>query len=171
MNSKEEKFTQIVREYRDKIYRLCWSYMDNEDDRKDLQQIILVKVWQNLDRFEGKSSPSTWLYRLAVNASIDYARKNNRYRRYFSNAEVADMGAIDPACDSEENYIRSEALQLLHTYINRLSFVDKTLVLLYLEDLSYKEIAQIVGITEKNVSVKLVRIKKSMRRYAEDYEL
>ena len=170
MNSREEQFKQIVNEFQDVLYRLCWSYVNTEDDCKDLFQIILVKVWRNLHTFKNRSSLSTWLYRLAVNTSIDYIRTTRRYQNSFSTTDLADIHLIDSTTDSEKNYLHSEKLELLHTCIGRLSFVDKTLVLLYLEELSYKEIAEILGISEKNVSVKLVRIKKLLQSYFKDFE-
>jgi len=170
MTSKEEKFRQIVIDYQDKIYRLCWSYVQNEDDRKDLLQNILIRIWKSLDSFKDKSSLSTWIFRLTINTSIDFIRRNKKNNRLSTQTDISDLNIVDHSNDVEKSLIISENIVLLHKFINQLSFVDKTLVYFYLEDLKYKEIADILGISEKNVSVKLYRIKKILKKYFKDFE-
>ena len=113
---------------------------------------------------------STWIYRLSVNASIDYLRQNKKYVRLAPQTDISNINIIDTSNDVEKNVLQSENIELLNKCINLLSFVDKTLVYFYLEDLKYKEIAEILGITEKNVSVKLVRIKKILKKFFRDFE-
>lgn len=170
MKSKEKTFERILVDYQDKIYRLCWSYIQNEDDRKDLLQNILIKIWKNLESFNEKSSLSTWIYRLSVNTSIDYMRQSKKHNYLSTNTNISNLNVVDNSNNVEENFVLSENLKLLHKCINQLSFIDKTLTNLYLENLKYREIAEIIGISEKNVSVKLYRIKKLLRKYFKDLE-
>ena len=170
MQSKEKTFERILVDYQDKIYRLCWSYIQNEDDRKDLLQNILIKIWKNLESFNEKSSLSTWIYRLSVNTSIDYMRQSKKHNHLSTNTNISNLNVVDNSNNVEEYFVLSENLKLLHKCINQLSFIDKTLTNLYLENLKYREIAEIIGISEKNVSVKLYRIKKLLRKYFKDLE-
>jgi len=170
MKSKEKTFERILMDYQDKIYRLCWSYIQNEEDRKDLLQNILIKIWKNLESFNEKSSLSTWIYRLSVNTSIDYMRQSKKHNYLSTNTNISNLNIVDNSNNVEENFVLSENLKLLYKCINQLSFIDKTLTNLYLENLKYREIAEIIGISEKNVSVKLYRIKKLLRKYFKDLE-
>lgn len=170
MENKETIFKKILSDYQDRIYRLCWSYVQNEDDRKDLYQNILLKIWKNLNSFKSQSSLSTWIFRLSVNTSIDYIRKRKKSNRFSSPLDITNLDIIDKSNDIEINIIMSENLQLLNKCLKRLSFLDRILVYFYLEDLKYREIADILGISEKNVSVKLVRVKKLLQSYFKDFE-
>jgi len=170
MKKKEEIFKRILLDYQDKIYRLCWSYVQDDADRKDLFQNILLKIWNSLDSFKDKSSVSTWIFRISVNTSIDFVRKNNSVKHSSPEIDISNLNIIDSSSDVEKNYLISENIELLYKCINRLSFIDRTLVYFYLEDLKYREIAEILGISEKNVSVKLHRIKKLLQQYFKDFE-
>jgi RNA polymerase sigma-70 factor (ECF subfamily) len=168
MKDKEDFFRSIVSEHQDRIYRLCWSYVQNRDDRKDLYQNILIKMWKGLDSLQDKSSVSTWIFRLSVNTSIDYIRRNKKHRSISSDIDITNVNIIDRTNDIEGNLILSENIKILHNFINQLSFIDKTLIYFYLEDLKYREIAEILGISEKNVSIKLHRIKRLLKEYFKD---
>ena len=170
MDKKEKIFKRILIDYQDRIYRLCWSYAQNEDDRKDLFQNILLKIWKNLDSFQGKSSLSTWIFRLSVNTSIDYMRQHQKLRRLSVEIDVSYLDIIDKSHNVEKNVLLSENIMLLHKFISQLSFIDRTLVYFYIEDLKYSEIAHILGISEKNVSVKVFRVKEKLKRYFKDFE-
>lgn len=170
MKNKEKTFEQILIDYQDKIYRLCWSYIRNEEDRKDLLQNIFMKIWKNLESFNEESSLSTWIYRLSVNTSIDYMRQNKRHRYVSASTNISNLPIVDQSNNVEENFVLSENVKRLHECISQLSFIDKTLTNLYLENLKYREIAGIIGISEKNVSVKLHRIKKWLRSRIKDLE-
>ena len=170
MSNKETIFEQIISEYQHKIYRLCWSYVQNEDDRNDLFQTILLKIWNNLDSFKDNSSLGTWIFRLSVNTSIDYIRKNKNLAHMSTHVDISNLSIIDTSNDVEKNLLLSENLKLLYRCINQLSVIDRTLIYFYLEDLKYREIADILGISEKNVSVKLHRIKKILKQHFKDLE-
>lgn len=168
MDTKEENFKKLLSEFRDRIYRLCCSFVFYEDDRKELFQEILIKIWRNIDRFKGESSVSTWIYRVSLNTCIDFRRKTSRQEMLLTAINENNEGIIDKTENLEKKYIMSEKIEMLYKYINRLSFLDKSLVSLYLEDLSYKDISEILGISEKNVSVKLHRIKKILNSHLKD---
>jgi len=136
--------------------------------RKDLYQNILIRLWKGLATFENRSSLGTWVYRISVNTSLDFLRKEFKNRSRSKLVEIDDINITDKSINQEEEVIISENTQLMYKCINKFSFIDKTIISLYLEDLSYREIANIVGITEKNVSVKLSRIKKNLSQCLKD---
>ena len=170
MKDKKDFFRSIVSEHQDRIYRLCWSYAQNREDRKDLFQAILIKIWNGLSSLQNRSTVSTWIFRLSVNTSIDYLRRNKKHKTISTDMDIADANVIDRTNDIEGNLILSENIKILHKFIGQLSFIDRTLIYLYLEDLKYREIAEILGISEKNVGIKLHRIKKLLKEYFKDIE-
>jgi RNA polymerase sigma-70 factor (ECF subfamily) len=162
MDQKTEIFKRILPAYQDKIYRLCYSYVGNSEDCKDLYQNILVKIWRNIDSLKDDTAISTWIYRISVNASIDYVRKISFERQYSSDKEIKESDVPETTIDVEGEFLKNEGIHLLYRAIKKLTFLEQTLVSLYLEDVKYKEIANILGISEKNVGVKLTRIKKKL---------
>lgn len=154
MNSKEQAFTKLVKEHKRMIYTVCYMFSSDADEVKDLFQEILVKVWNGYDSFKGDSDIKTWMYRIALNTCINYDKKKKRQKLEL---EVD----INPFQDSNE-----KALQVKQLYgmINRLGLVDRAIILLWLEGLTYDEIADIIGISTKNVSVKLVRIREQLKQ-------
>jgi RNA polymerase sigma-70 factor (ECF subfamily) len=162
MKKKEIKFQTIISDYQDMIYRLCCSYVEDVDIRKDLYQNILIRLWKGLDSFKNLSSIGTWVYRVSVNTSLDFLRKEYKNNINSKLVDIDDIIITDKSNNLEEALIISEKTQLMYQCINKLTFIDKTIISLYLEDLSYREIAEVVGISEKNVSVKIYRIKKNL---------
>jgi RNA polymerase sigma-70 factor (ECF subfamily) len=168
MENKEKIFKSILSEYQDMIYRLCCSYVKDVDARKDLYQSILIRLWKGLTSFENRSSIGTWVYRISVNTSLDFLRTEFRKKSKSKHIDINYIEIADQSNNLEEDLIISERTKLMYKCINELSFVDKTIISLYLEDFSYREIAEIIGISEKNVSVKLVRIKKNLNECLRD---
>jgi len=168
MEKKDKIFLTILPKYQDMIYRLCCSYVEDTDTRKDLYQNILIRLWRGLKTFENRSSIGTWVYRIAVNTSLDFLRKEYKNRKINKHVDINDENLPDKANNIEESFIISEKTELMYKCINRLTFIDKTIISLYLEELSYREIAYIIGITEKNVGVKLHRIKKNLNQCLRD---
>ena len=168
MENKEQEFQTIITEYQHMIYRLCCSYIADDHIRKDLYQNILIRLWRGIDSFQNRSSLGTWVYRIAVNTSLDFLRKEFKSRSRAINMDLENLAITDKSTNQEEEILISERAELLYKCINGFSFIDKTIISLYLEDLSYKEIAHIVGITEKNVSVKISRIKKNLSQCLKD---
>jgi RNA polymerase sigma-70 factor (ECF subfamily) len=106
----------------------------------------------------------TWIYRISVNTCIDFIRKKKSNPDLSSIARINNEQIIDDNENIEKNYFKDERLTILHRCINRLSVIERTLISLYLEELKYSEIAEIIGISEKNVSVRISRIKKKMNK-------
>ena len=169
MEKKEEKFKKIISDYQDMIFRLCCSYVGDGDIRKDLYQNILLRLWKGLDTFENRSSISTWVYRISVNTSLDFLRTEFKKKSRSKYVDVNAFEIADISNNFEEDLIVSEKIKFMYQCINKLGFIDKTIISLYLEDLSYREISEIVGISEKNVSVKLSRIKKKLNECLKDF--
>ena len=169
MSDKEIIFTEILENFKDRIYRLIYSYVSTAMDRDDLFQTISLKIWKGLDAFQHRSSEGTWIYRIAVNACIDYTRRIEN-QNYLLTYEEAAGRQFPGDTDIEDEIIKNEDLSILYKIIHSLTPVEKTLVTLYLEDLKYSEIAGIIGITERHVAVKLSRIKKKLNEQIKRYE-
>lgn len=169
MSEKEDIFHKILENHRDRIYRLIWSYVSTKMDRDDLYQNILLKIWKGLDSFQHRSSEGTWVYRIAINACIDYTRRLGRHAQRLSSGETAGIQVAGDT-DLESELIDHEDLSILYRVINTLTPVERTLITLYLEDLPHSEIAGIVGITERHVAVKLSRIKKKINEKIKQHE-
>ena len=155
MNLNEQQFTQMVEQQKSTIYTVCYLFSKDKDEVNDLFQEVLINLWQGFERFEGRSDVRTWVYRVALNTCISQDRRRRR------RSDVELTLDIDLFRDADAD---TRQVDLLHKRIQRLQPFDRAIVLLWLEDLSYDEIAQIVGITTKNVSVRLVRIKEQLKR-------
>jgi RNA polymerase sigma-70 factor (ECF subfamily) len=154
-------FESWLRQYSGVLYRIAQAYTRSAEDRDDLVQEILLQLWRSLPRFAGKSSPSTWIYRVALNTALAWNRSDTRRRWRLSPLIEADnIPSADP--DSGAALHSAEVVRRLYDAIHSLSKVDAALVLLYLDDLSYREIAEVLGISEGNVGVKLNRARKQL---------
>ncbi len=134
---------------------VCYMFSQDEEDIKDLFQEVLINLWKGFDSFGGRSNLNTWVYRVSLNTCISYQRKENRRRGQSLDFDI-DMSTTD---DSD-----TEQIEMLHSRISRLRPFDRAIVLLWLEGISYDEIAGIVGITPKNVGVRLFRIKEELKK-------
>jgi len=161
--SKEEKFNQIVSENSERIQRICRYYNSNEEDQKDMYQEVLVNIWKSIESFRGDSAISTWVYRVAVNTSLSFTGKAFRHMKLMVNGTTQNLNSI---LDEENLKVKLEQENLLNRLqieLNQLSVIDKALISLMLEGLSMKEIADVIGITEPNVKVKIHRIKGQLK--------
>jgi RNA polymerase sigma-70 factor (ECF subfamily) len=162
MESKEDKFKKIIAGNKDKIMRICRYYAPSAEDQKDMYQETLINVWRSLDSFRGDSSIGTWLYRIAVNTSLSFAGK--QYKQLKLNIDIDTPNIRDVLTEEDENIaIREDQIRELQVRLNELNVIDKAIMGLVLDDLSSKEIADIIGITEPNVRVKIHRIKETLR--------
>lgn len=164
---KETKFRSVVEANQDRIYRICCSYIQDEQERQDVFQNILIHIWENLDSFKGQSQISTWLYRIAINTCFGALRSKTRKQQLFQGITQQHDEIPDPAC-YDEVYLIQEDVRNLYKCIRMLDFLDKALISLYLEDVSTKVMAEILGISEINVRVKLHRIKKNLKKLMEN---
>jgi RNA polymerase sigma-70 factor (ECF subfamily) len=156
----EQDFARMVREHKGTIYTVCYMFSQNEEEVADLFQDILINLWNGYQKFRGDSSPNTWIYRVSLNTCISSERKKDR--KVETLPLSMDINLFD---DSDED---SRQIQLLRSRINKLGPFDRAIVLLWLENLSYDEIGAIVGISAKNVSVRLVRIKDQLKKMSNE---
>ncbi len=155
MEQQEKDFSRMIREQKATIYTVCYMFSKDKEEIDDLFQEVLVKLWQGYDSFQGKSDLRTWIYRVSLNTCISIDRKKKR-RKTQPLLEGVDL--------FDKNDADNRQTDLLHERIGKLQAFDRAIVLLWLENLSYEEIAQIVGISVKNVSVKLYRIKEQLKQ-------
>lgn len=156
MNAKEQQFTNIIKEHERTIYTVCYMFSSDSDEVNDLYQDILVRLWQGFDAFEGKSDIRTWIYRVSLNYCINFSNRQKKQRERLN----LDTDFLSEGRSMEKNL----QIKQLYKRINTLGLVDRSVVLLWLEGLSYEEIGAILGISVKNVSFKLVRIKEQLKK-------
>jgi RNA polymerase sigma-70 factor, ECF subfamily len=157
---RERLFLELFEQYRERILRLCHGYL-NSPDADDLFQEIMTRVWDNLPGFRGEARPSTWLYRIAVNSALLYRRKKMASAPL---EEVADAGPSPP-----EEIEKRERVAALRRAIAALPEQERLIATLLLEGLSYKEIAEIAGITVNYVGVKVTRIKQALEKSLREF--
>ena len=153
---KEREFTQLVQRLKGAITSVCMMYADERTPVDDLVQESLINIWKGFDTFQGRSDIRTWVYRVALNTCITIDRKQKRRREKEARVKM-DINLY------EDNDADTRQVKKLYERINRLGVFDRAIVLLWLEGLPYDEIGQIVGISSKNVSVKLVRIREELK--------
>ena len=156
MNSKEQQFMNIIREHEQTIYTVCYMFSKDEEEVNDLYQDILVRLWKGFETFEGKSDIRTWIYRVSLNYCINFSNRQKKQRECLN----LDTGYLSEGSNLEKNL----QIKQLYKRINMLGLIDRSVVLLWLEGLSYDEIGAILGISVKNVSFKLVRIKEKLKK-------
>lgn len=154
----KEQFIDIIREYKNLIYKICHSYCPNPADHKDLEQEIILQLWTSMKRYNGSVKMSTWIYRIALNTAISHYR-NEQKRSYINTGNFMELQASDYDPETDEQ------IKSLYAFIEQLNYLDKALMLLYLEETRQKEIAEILGITESNVSTKINRIKQQLKLF------
>ena len=160
MDSLELDFARVVREHKGTVYMVCYMFSKDEEEVADLFQDILVNLWKGFTKFRGDSSIKTWIYRVSLNTCISAERKKKRK----GETVPLDMN-INLFDDSVEDM---KQIRMLQGRISRLGPFDRAIVLLWLENLSYDEIGDIVGISAKNVSVRLFRIKEQLRNMSDE---
>jgi len=158
--SEKEKFIGILKEHKRLLYKITYSYCRNSDDRKDLEQEIIIQLWLSLKNYKQEYKLSTWIYKIALNVAISYYRRDvKRKETNVAYDETIFQIAVEENV-TEENIHKTE---LLYTFINQLDKLNKAIIILYLEDKSYKEISEIMGLTETNVATKINRIKGKLK--------
>jgi len=154
---------KLVQEHRLLLYKVCRVYCFTEADRQDLFQEIVIQLWKSYPAFRGDSKFSTWLYRIALNTAISDLRKHKR-RPSITSTDDIPPALPEMTWPGEEE----QQLQQLYAAINRLSDVEKALVMLYLEDKSYEEMEEIMGINQNNLRVKMNRIREKLRKMTKE---
>ncbi len=154
----EKEFTDIISTHQGIILKVCRMYCNDHDDSEDLFQEIVLQLWRSYPAFKGDAKVSTWMYRIGLNTAITRLRKNSR-KPLTQSLSIEHQNLRDTVPQRIDIEYREE----LQTAINMLNKLDKALVMLYLDEKSYKEIAEIIGISESNVGVKINRIKKKLQ--------
>lgn len=156
--SEELEFSKLIENNQGIIHKVCRSYTSNEDDAKDLFQEIILQLWKSYKSFKGNSKFTTWMYRVALNTAITLFRKSTK------NIQTQEIDTtLYKISDNNEYSEKEEQINQLYAAIKKLSEIERSLVLLYLDDLSYKEISCVLGITEVNARVKMNRAKNKLK--------
>jgi len=159
-NKDSNKFLEMLDDHKGIIYKIVNSYCRDEEDRKDLAQEIIIQLWKSFDRYDSRFKYSTWIYRIALNVSISFYRKEKR-RSEISYPLPENLFSVHANDDAEE---KSYLTKLLTEFISELKELDRALIILYLDEKSHKEISEILGLTETNVGTKIGRIKKLLKQ-------
>jgi RNA polymerase sigma factor (sigma-70 family) len=149
----------LMQENKRIIFKICNSYCANKDDRDDLAQEIVYNLWKSFHSFDADFKFSTWMYRIALNVAISFYRKENKFNNHVAFSE--NLIVFDD--NKEESKEVEGNISLLQRFIGELKEIDKSIMLLYLDDKTYKEIAEITGITATNVSTRINRIKVTLK--------
>ncbi|MEL6719042.1 MAG: sigma-70 family RNA polymerase sigma factor [Bacteroidota bacterium] len=154
----KEKYQHIILAHQAKIYKICYGFCKEQDEVQDLFQEACINIWLGLKFFEGKSNIATWIYRVTVNTCLLYQRKQQKSRLvYTEQLEQVDQQTLQKKIELEED------IELLYTCIRSLNDKDKSIIMLYLEGLSYKEIEDILGMNQNALAVRVNRIKKNIK--------
>lgn len=162
MEATEKAFIALVKAYERVIYKVCYLYVTPNATLEDLYQEVVINLWKGYASFRGESKVSTWVYRIALNTCISFLRKEKNAPVFVELTAEADRMDAD---DDTQLMLRR-----LYSLIGRLKPLDKSLILLYLEDKSYEEMAEITGLTATNVATKLSRIKERLRKMNREEE-
>ncbi|MBQ0150671.1 MAG: sigma-70 family RNA polymerase sigma factor [Bacteroidales bacterium] len=160
MSEKELDFSRMIRDHKSTVYTVCYMFSKDPDEVEDLFQDVLINLWKGFDTFRGESKVDTWIWRVSLNTCISSDRKKKRSGERVPLEMTANL--------FQDNDSDSKQVRQLYARINRLGLVDRAIVLLWLESMSYEEIAAIVGVTPANISVKLVRIKQQLMKMSDN---
>lgn len=159
-DKRKQQFLDGIGQHKGILYKVAASYTQTDADRSDLMQEMVIQLWKSFDTFDPTRSWSTWMYRVVLNVAISYYRKESTYNRTFSDAPVH----LIELHSQEDQGEQAEQIQQLYAFINQLNRIDRALMLLYLDDLSYQDIADTLGITKTNVATKISRIKTFLKQ-------
>jgi RNA polymerase sigma-70 factor (ECF subfamily) len=153
----EKDFLEMIAAQKRTIYKVCYIYAKDQDDLNDLFQETVLNLWKSFPRYRGDSKLTTWVYRIAMNTCITFLRRSN------TRPQTVPMTA-QAVASLEADEETSEQLKELYRLINQLGKLERALILLWLEERSYQEMADILGLSTANVAVKLNRIKEKLKK-------
>jgi RNA polymerase sigma-70 factor (ECF subfamily) len=162
----ELRFRQWLAEHTGLLLKVVRSFAEGPADQDDLFQEVLLQVWLSLPNFRDDSKPTTWLYRVALNTALAWKRGEKKRRRTHGSLSISDVAA--PSTSSAEAERNDRVVEQLYAAIRALPPAKRALVVLYLDGFTYREIADVVGISESNVGVSLNRIKKDLAAAVKD---
>lgn len=158
MTSLEQEFIHKIEKHKGIIFKISKMYMSEKDDRDDLFQEITCQLWKAYPNFRGESEFSTWLYRIALNTAIIFL-KNEKRRSFISNEDISNHTITQ----EDYNYEKEEKMAEMYKAIHLLNPIDKAFIFCYLEDISGRQIAEQMGISEGNARVKMNRAKNKLK--------
>lgn len=160
MKTTNEKdiFLVLIEKNKGIVYKIANAYCKDAEDRKDLVQEIIIQLWKAFSKYDERYRISTWMYRISLNVAISFYRKGRKSLHSPLTESVIAVPAEEDQTEQEEN------VRLLYQFIGELDELNKALMLLYLEDNSYREMAEVLGISESNVATKIGRIKEKLRK-------
>lgn len=156
--STENQFVEIIKTHQGILHKVCGMYRHDHDNKKDLFQEIVIQLWRAFPKFRQESKISTWIYQIALNVAISDFRKESRSPQRVELSENL-MNISDNIYDNSTE----EQIEIMHHAIAQLSAIEKAIVMLYFEEKDNEEIAEIMGITQNNVRVKMTRIREKLR--------
>ena len=165
MEKTEHKFSRLVEENKDRIYRICCYYLSDDEDRKDLYQETLMNIWKSFKSFREESAFSTWAFRITVNTALQFISKEKRMQTGSKNYSIQQVNQVDESKMTEQNDI-----EILQKSILQLPLIDMIIISLVLEEVSSKDIANIIGLTDSNVRVRIHRAKSTLKKIIEGGE-
>lgn len=156
----KEAFLQLMDDHKGIIIKICHTYCPDTNEREDLAQEIMYQLWRSVGSFDDEHRFSTWMYRVALNVAISFYRKAK-----IKNSVITSQNETDEIADTTEGKeeLENDILQL-QQFINELKELDRALMFLYLESKTYREIAEILGISETNVATRINRIKDKLKQ-------
>ncbi len=162
-SNQQELFLSVIEQNKGIIYKIANSFNKDEDDKKDLVQEIIFQLWRSFPAYDQRSKLSTWMYRVALNVAITSYRKEKKKTEVFIPLSEHVLSFPD------RNESNEASLNLLQQFINELKELDRALMILYLEEKSGKEMAEILGLSEANIRTKISRIKEQLKKRFYNY--
>ena len=157
-----KQFKQWVSDYKDLIFKVIRAYAYTEQDREDLFQNILLGLWTSINRFEGRASEKTWVYRVALNTALVWQRGQIRKRKGQQKKRIEFERSAETQDKNHDSLQTNEVIEQLYKSIRELPKIDSCMIFMYLEGISYEEMAEVLGISKGNVGVRLNRAKKRL---------
>ncbi|TVZ53077.1 RNA polymerase sigma factor [Dokdonia sp. Hel_I_53] len=157
MTTKESKFTQLIKDNEGIIYKIVMTYADNREDQMDLYQDVVLQLWKGYDSFKGDSKISTWMYRVALNTSFSFIRKEKRKVKSIALDHIHLVYEV-------KDQLLEERVRELYAQIKQLNDIEKGIMLLLLEGKKYEEIANITGFSKTAISTRISRIKEKLKK-------
>ncbi|MTI33648.1 RNA polymerase sigma factor [Xanthovirga aplysinae] len=167
MKDSEKQFKSLLEQNQGLLIKICNTYTEDEEDRKDLYQEIAIQIWKSMQSYRGDSAISTWMYRVALNTALTHFKKSTRKGKTMEAAkELAYLE--DRHCTSESTM--PDQYTMLMQAIKKLKKIERAIAVMYLEGKDFKEISEILGISAVNARVKMSRVKDKLRKIIKDYD-
>lgn len=151
----QSDFEQIIRKNAGILHKLCRVYSNNDSEYEEIFQEMMIQIWRSLPNFRGDSLISTWMYRICINTALNFRTKTNKHSKYV---QLEEHFAVNLIVEDEKN----EQLKKVYKAIKELKPIDRAIISLYLDEKSYDETAQILGISKTNVATRLMRLKQKL---------